>query len=222
MKVSVVITAYNEEAYIGSCLDHIMAQTEPADEIIVIDNNSTDQTATIAQQYPVRLIKEPEQGIIPARNAGFNAAKHDIIARTDSDCRVPPHWIARLKEDFATHQPDAVAGPVRFYDLPLVKPFFSEMVMDSMSVLTGGKQVLYGPNMALTNDIWHQIADHVSEKEEQVHEDFDLGIKISRMGGTIYRDSELIVPISARRIKNNPASFFIGYGLKNLTTAWYS
>ncbi len=222
MKVSVVITAYNEEAYIGSCLDHLTNQIEPADEIIIVDNNCTDSTVAIAQQYPVRIINEPEQGVIPARNTGFEQAQYEIIARTDSDSRVPPDWIQRIKHDMHLHQPDAIAGPVRFYDLPLIRPFFSEMIMDSMAVMTGGKQVLYGPNMAITQNIWDQIADHLSEDAQHVHEDFDLGIKISRIGGKIYRDSRLVVPISARRIRTNPASFFIGYGVKNLTTVLYS
>src|ERR1035437_9820650 len=89
MKVSVVIPAYNEEKYIGACLDSLMDQKEKPDEIIVVNNNSTDNTAKIVKKYPVRLINEEQQGMIPARNRGFNEAKFEIIARTDADTILP-------------------------------------------------------------------------------------------------------------------------------------
>jgi len=55
MKVSVVVPAYNEEAYIGNCLESLTNQKVKPDEIIVVNNNSTDATVKIAKRFPVRI-----------------------------------------------------------------------------------------------------------------------------------------------------------------------
>src|SRR5258706_15392459 len=100
MKVSVVVPAYNEEKYIRACIESILNQEEKADEIIVINNNSTDKTVDILKQYPIKIVNETEQGMIQARNRGFNEAQYEIIARTDADTIVPPDWIAKIKKNF--------------------------------------------------------------------------------------------------------------------------
>ncbi|HSW98193.1 MAG TPA: glycosyltransferase family A protein [Candidatus Saccharimonadales bacterium] len=108
MKVSVIIPVYNEEAYIHACLESVINQKEPADEIIVVDNNSIDNTPTIAKAFPeVKIVKEAKQGMIPARNKGFNSAKYEIIAKIDADTRVSPDWIQRIKKNF---QDESIIG----------------------------------------------------------------------------------------------------------------
>ncbi|PIZ98690.1 MAG: glycosyltransferase family 2 protein, partial [Candidatus Levybacteria bacterium CG_4_10_14_0_2_um_filter_35_8] len=81
MTVSVVVLAHNEEKYIKKCLDGLINQEEKPDEIIIVDNNCTDKTIDICKEYSVRIVQEKTQGIIAARNTGFNAAKYDIISR---------------------------------------------------------------------------------------------------------------------------------------------
>src|ERR1700691_1182278 len=95
-----------------------MKQNVKADEIIVVDNNSTDRTVEIAQKYPVKIIHEIQQGVTPARNQGFNEARYEIIARTDADTILPPTWIKRIKKAFENPEVVAVSGPASFYDLP--------------------------------------------------------------------------------------------------------
>lgn len=108
MKVSVVIPARNEEKYIGKCLQSLLEQEEKADEIIVVDNNSSDKTAEIAKSYGARVIKEKTQGITYARTLGFNSAKFEIIARVDADTTVPKDWILRIKKDFEDNNTNVV------------------------------------------------------------------------------------------------------------------
>lgn len=69
--VSVVVPVHNEQATIVACLNHLVAQTYPVDDIVVVDNNSTDRTrelvTTFAEQHGnIRLLTEPEQGVIYA------------------------------------------------------------------------------------------------------------------------------------------------------------
>ena len=72
LTISVVIPAWNEEKYIEEALDLIAKQTIQPLEVIVVDNNSVDNTVAIAKRKGARVIKEARQGITPARNAGFN------------------------------------------------------------------------------------------------------------------------------------------------------
>ena len=90
--ISLIIPAYNEEAYLGACLDAVMANVAgKALEIIVIDNNSTDGTRAVAERYPaVTYVFEPEKGITRARQRGFLTARGDILAYVDADTHPEP------------------------------------------------------------------------------------------------------------------------------------
>ena len=87
MKISAIIPAYNSQAYILDAINSIQQQTYPVDEIIVIDDGSTDKTQEIVSQhpYPVRYIKQQNQGPSSARNKGIELAQGDWIAFLDAD-----------------------------------------------------------------------------------------------------------------------------------------
>ena len=93
--ISLIIPAYNEEAYLGACLDAVMANiADRALEIIVVDNNSTDGTKAVVERYPaVTYAFEPEKGITRARQRGFLTARGDILAYVDADTHPPAGWI---------------------------------------------------------------------------------------------------------------------------------
>jgi len=83
--ISVIIPAANEEKTLPFCLASLKKQTFSNFEVIVIDNNSTDKTAAVAQKFGAKVVSEKKQGIIYARERGFQEAKGEIIARTDAD-----------------------------------------------------------------------------------------------------------------------------------------
>ncbi|HET6924501.1 MAG TPA: glycosyltransferase family A protein, partial [Candidatus Saccharimonadales bacterium] len=86
LTISLVIPVYNEEDHLDACLRSVMAQRIPFDEIVVVDNNSTDKTLWIARTFPnVRIVRETRQGVVHARSTGFDHARGDIIARIDAD-----------------------------------------------------------------------------------------------------------------------------------------
>jgi peptidoglycan/xylan/chitin deacetylase (PgdA/CDA1 family) len=119
--VSVVIPAYNEELWLERCIRALQRQqTAVPYEIIVVDNNSTDSTAEIAQRLGVRYVFEPRQGLTFARQAGEDAARGEIVAHTDADSEAPPDWIERIAREFQ-HRPDVavVSGPICFPRAPL-------------------------------------------------------------------------------------------------------
>lgn len=98
---SVVIPAFNAEAYIKDCVDSVLRQTETDFEVIVVDDGSTDSTATIVRGYGgprVRLVQRSNGGLATARNTGIAAACGQLIAFLDADDRWLPTKLARHRE----------------------------------------------------------------------------------------------------------------------------
>lgn len=88
IKISVVIVVKNGEKYLKEAIDSVFAQSYQANEIIVIDGESTDKTSDIAKSYGnVRYIAQKGKGLANARNTGIDKAKGDLIAFLDHDDR---------------------------------------------------------------------------------------------------------------------------------------
>jgi glycosyltransferase involved in cell wall biosynthesis len=99
--VSVIIPAFNASALIAECLDSLTKQTCPPDEIIVVDNGSTDDTAAVVNTFSdVRYIPEPTPGVSFARNTGAREASGTILAFIENDCIADDKWIAEAKKIF--------------------------------------------------------------------------------------------------------------------------
>ncbi len=119
MRISVVIPAYNAGRYIGRAIDSVLAQTRPAEEIIVVDDGSTDNTAEIAGAYGdrIRFIRQENAGASVARNTGIAAATGNWIAFLDADDEWLPEKL-RLQTEHLERNPDltwTTANYVRCY-----------------------------------------------------------------------------------------------------------
>jgi len=208
MKISVVIPVYNEEDRIEKCLQALVKQTQIPDEIIIVDNNCTDNSIKIAQKYPVRIIKEKKQGISYARNAGFDAAKYEIIGRIDSDTVLQPHWVKIVKETFQEH-PEylAISGPLFFYDI-ISKHLASSICNFTYYYLLKkihGHHLVIGSNMAIRKSAWQKVKKHLIMNNKEVHEDMDLAIQVAKYGQIGYIH-EMETDVSGRRITKFPGN----------------
>lgn len=86
MKLSIIIPAYNAEAYLPQCLDSILAQEHQGCEVIVVDDGSTDGTAALLERYPdVKVVHQENRGMSTARNRGLDEARGEYILFVDSD-----------------------------------------------------------------------------------------------------------------------------------------
>lgn len=112
--ISVIIPTFNEEENIAQCLVSLSHQSLPRSEyeIIVVDGGSKDATCEIAQKYADLVFTQTSKKVGGARNDGVMAAKGDIIATTDADCILPPHWLKKIAEDFLDPSVVQVYGPV--------------------------------------------------------------------------------------------------------------
>ncbi len=119
MSISVVIATYNRASLLQSTLEQLGAQAfHPGDEVIVVDNASTDATpqviAVAAQRFsvPLRHLREPTPGKTPAMIAGIAIARGEILALTDDDVFPAPDWIATIRRLFEDPSIDLVGGRV--------------------------------------------------------------------------------------------------------------
>lgn len=200
--VSVVIPVRNDACLLEVCLQALGEQTRRADEIIVVDNGSTDDTAAVAQRYGARVVSEPVPGIPQAASAGYDSVSGDIIARLDADSRPGPDWIERIVQRFQNHPGlDFLTGDPRFYgSTPLVRWMGEHLYIGGMyAVLTPflGHAPLFGSNMAMRTDVWRMLSGEVHRDEQNIHDDFDLSFHV-RPGMTVLRDRGIVVDVSAR------------------------
>jgi len=104
--VSVIIPAYNCQAYIAEAIESALHQTYAPTEVIVLDDASTDRTLEIARGFPtVRSVSQMHAGVAAARNRGVALAQGSLLAFLDADDRWPLYKLSRQVEALR-HQPD--------------------------------------------------------------------------------------------------------------------
>lgn len=114
MTVSVVIPSYNSARTIRECLRAVLDQTQPAEEVIVVDSSDDETPQIIRREFPqVCLLDQPRRTYCgTARNIGIREAKSELIAVTDADCVVPQDWIAVLLACHRQYEVVCVSGGV--------------------------------------------------------------------------------------------------------------
>jgi glucosyl-dolichyl phosphate glucuronosyltransferase len=119
MKFSILIATYNRAPVLADTLDSL-SRLRPGEpwEVIVIDNNSPDNTREIVEAaipsfpVPLRYAFEREQGRSAALNCGFRLARGEIVVTTDDDVRVEPDWLNRIEAGLESQRCDYVGGRV--------------------------------------------------------------------------------------------------------------
>ena len=212
MVLSFVVPAFNEEAYIGDCLESILKQTKElpgSTEIIVVNNASTDRTREVALSYPgVRVVDEPRKGLTFARQAGFLASAGSIIANVDSDSRLTPGWVARVLKEFrANPRLAGFSGPFIYYDLTpqqrrLVKVFYLlgwiTHIMNKHILRVGA--MMQGGNFVVSRWALEKIGGF-NVDISFYGEDTDIARRLNAVGDVVF-SFDLKMYSSARRLKH--------------------
>lgn len=210
LTLTIVIPVFNEQDHIGACLKAIAAQTVMPDEVIVVDNNSSDKTSEIAKQFPfVKLLHERQQGVLFAKNKGFGTAAGDIIGRIDADTILPPRWVECVKLLMADDSYSALTGPVNYYDMPLPEANYhlDHWMRASIYNWSPKSPFLFGSNMAIRKDVWDKLGPGLC-KDTYMHEDLDLAIHLYKSGKSILYSNKLLAGASGRRYNDSPSRFY--------------
>ncbi len=230
LRISIVIPVYNEASQLGDCLRAIARQHTAPYEVIVVDNNSTDSTALVAESFDfVTLLSESKQGVLHARTTGFSAVQGDIIARIDADSILPRDWTDKVASVFEDQSIDAASGLALYYNVahaPLfnaIDLFFRRRLERQMA----GNVYLWGANMAMRRHAWEQVKSGLCQTGG-IHEDFDIAIHLQKAGGRVVFSDRMQAQVSSRRIDVGYLNFMRyalvspnTYARHNISARWH-
>jgi len=202
--ISLIVPAYNEEAYLPACLDAIMQNVAgKAIEVIVVDNNSNDGTRQVIERYPgVTYQFEPRKGITRARQCGYLAARGEILAFVDADTHPPAGWIDQIWEQFGAKKDLAcLSGPYSFYDLSGLRNKVSRgwfVVARPLYSMIG--YIIVGGNFAIRRDVLDKMGGF-DRTIEFYGEDADIARRAGQHGKVLFSPS-FVMPTSGRRMQS--------------------
>lgn len=195
MKVSVVITVFNEEGGIAGLLDRLRNQTTRVDEIIIVDGGSQDKTVEIIKHFQkkdkrIKLLVE-KCSRARGRNLGIDIAKNEIVALTDAGCMPNKYWLGRITKPFVNREVDVVAG---FYKMT-GDTDFQKALSFFLGTLPSQFDASFLPStrsIALKKEVWLKVGGF-SEKLKDTAEDTLFNYKLIRIEANIARVKNAIV-----------------------------
>ncbi|CAN5188434.1 hypothetical protein BH09PAT1_BH09PAT1_5500 [soil metagenome] len=215
--ISVVIPAYNEEKTLPLLLESFIHQTSKKPyEIILVNNNSTDNTDKIANSFkdrlPIHVILEKQKGRGPARRTGFATAKGEIILSTDADAILPPTWIETMSNYFHDITVSAVTGTCVIKDLNFIDREIFNFIQPKLMFgyrLVWGHYWLTGSNFGIRKIDYEKAGGF--DISLNAMEDIHLSPKVHQTGKIIL-NSSLPVTVSGRRFEDNLFKGLFEYG----------
>ena len=208
--ISVVIPAYNEELFIVPCLKSLKMQNfNGSFEVIVVDNNSSDNTADFARQHGAKVVFEARKGVCVARQAGTEAARGQIIISTDADTTFAPDWLQKVWDGFSNNPGViAITSPVRFTDAPMWGKVYPAILFGSINALyklTGKVWYISACNTAFRKNGWPGYNTHLT----QAGDEFDFLTKLQHVGRLMFLQDNIVFTSSRRLRKGLLYNFFV-------------
>lgn len=212
--VSIVVPAYNEEKYLSLALQSLTGlQTKKTFEVLVVDNNSSDNTAKVAKDFQdklhIKVILEKKQGRGAARKRGFDEAKGQVIVSLDADTKVYPDWLDSLTDPL---QGGVVATTTscKITDCSILTNAIFNFIQPTAMVMYrifSGHYWLSGFSFAILKSVYEK--SNGFDPSLQAQEDLDLSFRVARLGKIKFINKP--VTFSGRRFKTGLLVGFYDY-----------
>lgn len=186
MNFSFIIPIFNEENYIAKCLDSIVSEMKEGDEIIVVDNGSTDRSIEIALSYDVSILFKPDKTIGSIRNDGAFIANKELIAFIDADCIICKGWRERVIEDLKN---DKIIACGSKYKIPINASWIEKVWFSQRSNKKSFAKYLNAGNFVIRKNIFEENSGF----NDQIitGEDAELCLRLRNLGYLILEDPEI-------------------------------
>lgn len=200
---SVIVPVFNNAEGLRTCLTALRALDDPACEILVADDASTEDLAPLCRTFDARHVRLPDnRGPGEARNAAARLARGEILAFTDSDCAPPVDWLARIRRALADPAVVAVAGT---YGEDLSGTFFSRLrLLEARHYHIRERRLVnsfVSANFAIRKAVFDAVGGFPPLR---IGEDLLLGLRLRRAGHGVLWDPDLRVSQSFRE---TPAAY---------------
>ena len=226
--LSVICPIYNEEKYIAKCIDSVLKQDYPKEdmEIFFIDGMSGDRTVQIVNEYCVKypfikLLENPHRVVPYAMNIGIKASKGEVILRLDGHCEYPQNYFSCLVDNLKKYDADNVGGV--FITLPCNETNISYAIAECLKNPFGMGNSLHriGAKENVKTDsvpfgcFKREVFDKVGLYDEELirNQDDELNARIIKNGGSIYLIPTLGIKYFVRDKVAKVRKMFYQYGL---------
>ena len=237
MKLTIIVPAFNEEAYlaptldaVGAAADHLCARSDADIEIIVVDNDSEDETASVARNKGAMVVHEPVRNIARARNTGARHAAGDVFVFVDADVVVPRTLLHAIHVTMS--DPACVGGGVDVHYEPR-RPFV-RVYLDAWRLLGRLGGMVQGATQFCRKDIFEQVGGY--DERAWIGEDVDFYWALQKLAKQEHRTVRFLrkprVQPSCRRFDKwplwrillwtNPLFIALFRRWKAVWTGWYS
>jgi glycosyltransferase involved in cell wall biosynthesis len=192
MRVAVTVGVYNEERRVGGLLDALLHQTRPPDEVVIVDDGSTDRTRALAEEGArkdarFRILGQENRGPAAARNRAWRSASADVCVFTDGDCVPEPNWIEELLKPLLDPTVGAAGGTYKTINTgSLLARFIGWEIAWRYRNVTGQIQVHGTYNLAVRRSVLEQVGGLDESYPKASGEDWDMTYKISKAHRIIY------------------------------------
>jgi glycosyltransferase involved in cell wall biosynthesis len=194
VEITIVIPAYNSARTLSRCLGACSSQEFPGSfEVIVVDDGSADDTASIARQFDVRYIHQRHAGPAAARNTGWKAASGRIICFTDADCVPETAWIRKISNSFSVSGADAVGGSYSYSGNDGLGRIIHAEIAARHAKIGGATDFLGSFNLAVKRDVLTETAGFNEAYKNASGEDNDLCYRLKKAGFTLYFERSIVV-----------------------------
>jgi GT2 family glycosyltransferase len=195
MKIALYIPCFNSEKTIGACLNAVFRQILPANDILIIDDGSTDMTVKIAKKYSVKIIKHVKNlGLAAARNSAIKNTNAQFIASLDSDCKPNKDWLKHLAKRLNSSNVAGVGGRTLEADTSSVIDRWRavHMKQDWGNSKKTNPPFLFGCNTLFRRDLLLKVGSY-NEKYRNNFEDVDISGRLKKRGYSLIYEPQAIV-----------------------------
>ncbi len=228
MKLSVICPIYNEEKHIAACLDSILRQDFPKEEleVLLVDGMSTDRTREIVQQYTAQypfifLLDNPKRIVPTGLNIGIRVAQGEVIIRLDAHAIYPDNYFSALVDKLFALNADNVGGLCR--TLPAKDTPMCEAIAAALSSPfgMGDSHFRIGTNKEMQVDtvpfgcFRREVFDKIGYFDEELvrNQDDEFNGRIIKFGGHIYLIPSVVIDYYGRDSIGKLSKMFYQYGL---------